>query len=86
MIFVDEPSRISEAAKAVEWEISENIQTLSEKGITAKLYDSTGYEVAMSQVDLGVAVLSMHAPVEAVSKIDVYETYKAISAFFKDYE
>ena len=37
-------------------------------------------------VDLGVAVLSMHAPVEAVSKIDVYETYKAISAFFKDYE
>ncbi len=37
-------------------------------------------------IDLGVAVLSMHAPVEAVSKIDVYETYKAISAFFKDYE
>ena len=36
-------------------------------------------------VDLGVAVLSMHAPYEAVSKIDIYETYKAISAFFKDY-
>lgn len=37
-------------------------------------------------VDLGVAVLSMHAPCEAVSKIDIYETYKAISAFLKDCE
>ncbi|MBR5460228.1 MAG: aminopeptidase [Clostridia bacterium] len=37
-------------------------------------------------IDLGVAVLSMHAPVEAVAKIDIYETYKAICAFFKDYE
>ncbi len=33
-------------------------------------------------LDLGVAVLSMHAPFEAVSKIDVYSTYKAILAFF----
>lgn len=36
-------------------------------------------------VDLGVPVLSMHAPFEAVSKIDIYETYKAIAAFFKNY-
>lgn len=33
-------------------------------------------------VDLGVPVLSMHAPFETVSKTDVYMTYKAISAFF----
>ncbi len=33
-------------------------------------------------VDLGVPVLSMHAPFEIVSKLDVYMTYKAISAFF----
>ncbi len=33
-------------------------------------------------VDLGVAVLSMHAPHEAVSKLDVYSTYKALLAFF----
>ena len=31
VIFVDEPQRISEAAKAVEWEIAENIRTLAEK-------------------------------------------------------
>ena len=34
-------------------------------------------------VDIGVPVLSMHAPVEIVSKIDVYETYKAYMAFYK---
>lgn len=34
-------------------------------------------------VDLGVPVLSMHAPFEVVSKLDVYMTYKAIAAFYK---
>ena len=33
-------------------------------------------------VDLGVPVLSMHAPFEIVSKLDVFMAYKAISAFF----
>ncbi|HHZ06165.1 MAG TPA: aminopeptidase [Clostridiales bacterium] len=33
-------------------------------------------------VDLGVPVLSMHAPLEVVSKVDVYMAYKAFSAFF----
>lgn len=32
-------------------------------------------------VDLGVPVLSMHAPFELVSKLDVYNTYKAFTAF-----
>ena len=32
-------------------------------------------------IDVGVPVLSMHAPFESVSKIDVYMTYKAFSAF-----
>ena len=32
-------------------------------------------------VDLGVAVLSMHAPFELTAKLDVYYTYKAFSAF-----
>ena len=35
----------------------------------------------MEVIDSGVAVLSMHAPWEAVSKIDVYETKKGYSAF-----
>ena len=34
-------------------------------------------------VDLGVPVLSMHAPLEVVSKVDAYMAYKAFLSFFK---
>ncbi len=34
-------------------------------------------------IDIGVAVISMHAPYEVVSKADVYETYLAFRAFIK---
>ena len=34
-------------------------------------------------IDLGVPVLSMHAPYEVVSKADVYSTYEAFCAFVK---
>ena len=34
-------------------------------------------------VDIGVPVLSMHAPYETVSKLDVYMAYKAFAEFFK---
>ena len=34
-------------------------------------------------VDIGVPVLAMHAPKEIVSKLDVYEAYKAYKAFYK---
>ena len=34
-------------------------------------------------VDLGVPVLSMHAPYEVISKADLYSTYKAFLAFMK---
>ena len=34
-------------------------------------------------IDVGVPVLSMHAPFETVSKIDVYMAYKAFEAFIK---
>lgn len=33
-------------------------------------------------IDVGVPVLSMHAPFEIVSKIDVYEAYRAFSVFY----
>ncbi len=36
----------------------------------------------MDVVDIGVPVISMHAPYEVVSKADVYETYKGYLAFF----
>ena len=35
-------------------------------------------------IDLGVPVISMHAPYEVVSKADVYETYRAFCAFSKN--
>lgn len=35
-------------------------------------------------IDLGVPVLSMHAPYEIVSKIDTYMAYKAFSVFIAD--
>lgn len=34
-------------------------------------------------VDLGVPVLSMHAPYEVISKLDLYMAYKAFYTFFK---
>ena len=35
-------------------------------------------------IDVGVPVLSMHAPYEVVSKIDVYMAYRAFYAFMGD--
>jgi len=37
----------------------------------------------MNVIDAGVAVLSMHAPYEVISKADLYETYKGYCAFLK---
>lgn len=39
----------------------------------------------MDVVDLGVPVLSMHAPYELVSKTDLYMTYKAYETFYNKY-
>ena len=38
----------------------------------------------MEVIDCGVAVLNMHAPWEATSKADIYETYKCYKAFLKN--
>ena len=35
-------------------------------------------------VDAGVPVLSMHAPFEVISKLDLYMAYKGFGAFYKD--
>ena len=37
----------------------------------------------MDVIDAGVPVLSMHAPWEITSKVDIYETYLAYDAFYK---
>ncbi len=35
-------------------------------------------------IDVGVPVLSMHSPMEVISKKDLYETYKAFKCFYLD--
>ncbi|CCO08337.1 aminopeptidase [Desulforamulus hydrothermalis] len=41
-------------------------------------------ELGMEVIDCGVALLSMHAPLEIASKADIYECYRAYKAFFND--
>ena len=41
-------------------------------------------EYGMNVIDSGVAVLNMHAPWEATSKADVYETYRGYLAFIEE--
>lgn len=48
-------------------------------GTVAKFVANLGVDV----IDIGVPVLSMHAPFEVVAKNDVYMTYKAFDAFYK---
>ena len=38
----------------------------------------------MNVIDCGVPVLSMHSPWEAVSKADIYETYRGYKAFLRE--
>lgn len=49
-------------------------------GGTVALYIAS---LGIETVDLGVPVLSMHSPMETVSKIDVYMTFRAMGEFFK---
>lgn len=64
----------------VSWQIGE-LGAVDEGGggTVAKYVANLGLDV----VDLGVPVLSMHAPYEIVSKTDVYSTYRACYEFFK---
>ena len=48
-------------------------------GTVAKYIASLDVDV----VDLGVPVLSMHAPYEVISKLDLYMAYRAFTEFFK---
>ena len=48
-------------------------------GTVAKFVSKHNIEV----VDLGVPVLSMHAPCEVISKVDLYEAHRAFCAFCK---
>ena len=65
----------------VQWQTAEIGRTdVGGGGTVAKFVARRGIDV----VDLGVPVLSMHAPFETVAKFDCYMTYRAIRAVFED--
>ena len=49
-------------------------------GTIAYILANKGVDV----IDCGVPVLSMHAPYEVTSKFDIYEAYRAYSAFWRN--
>lgn len=63
------------------WQINELGRVDAGGGGTVALYIA-GHDVDV--LDIGVPVLSMHAPLEVVSKLDVYMTYAAVKAFFAE--
>lgn len=77
--FVGEVTRIFNAADVC-WQMAElGAVDAGGGGTVAKYVANLDIDV----VDVGVPVLSMHAPYEVVSKLDVYMTNKAIKAFFE---
>jgi aspartyl aminopeptidase len=77
--FVGEVTRIFNAADVC-WQMGELGAVDAGGGGTVAKYVA---KLDVDVVDVGVPVLSMHAPYEVVSKLDVYMTNKAISAFYK---
>ena len=63
----------------VNYPVSGQESDIPNKLKVAKYIANLGVEV----VDVGVPVLSMHAPVEIVSKLDVYMAYKGFKAFLE---
>ncbi len=77
--FVAEVRRFLDEAGVV-WQTGELGKVDMGGGGTVAVYVAN---LGVSVVDLGVPVLSMHAPFEVVSKFDVYMTYLACFEFFK---
>ncbi len=77
--FVGKIRRILDAAN-VSWQIGELGKVDEGGGGTVAMYIAN---LGVDVVDLGVPVLSMHAPYEIVAKADVYSTYRACYEFFK---
>lgn len=67
-------------AEGVRWQIGELGKVDHGGGGTVAMFVS---QHNVDTVDLGVPVLSMHAPYEVVAKTDVYMTYRAMRAFYR---
>lgn len=67
-------------ANDVVWQIGELGKVDAGGGGTVAMYIAN---LDIDTIDLGVPVLSMHAPLEVVSKLDVYMAYRAFKVFFE---
>ena len=67
-------------ANNVIWQIGELGKVDAGGGGTVAMYVAN---LDIDTIDLGVPVLSMHAPMEVVSKLDVYMAYRAFKSFFE---
>ncbi len=76
--FMGKIRRILDTAN-VSWQIGELGKVDEGGGGTVAMYIAN---LNVDVVDLGVPVLSMHAPYEVVAKADVYSTYRACFEFF----
>jgi aspartyl aminopeptidase len=65
----------------IPWQIGELGKVDEGGGGTVAMYLAA---LNIDVVDVGVPVLSMHAPFEVVSKFDVYTALRAFKAFFED--
>ena len=75
-------SRVARAfdKEGVAWQVGEYGKVdQGGAGTVASEIAANGIEV----VDCGVPILSMHSPYELASKFDIYEMFKAASAFYK---
>ncbi len=77
--FVGKVRRILDSEKVC-WQIGEMGKVDEGGGGTVAMFIAN---LNVDVVDLGVPVLSMHAPFEIVAKADVYSTYRACEAFFR---
>ncbi|MBQ8550467.1 MAG: aminopeptidase [Clostridia bacterium] len=66
--------------EGIAWQIGELGKVDAGGGGTVAMYIAN---LGLDVVDLGVPVLSMHAPFETVAKFDVYMTYLTVKAFSK---
>ena len=64
----------------VVWQISELGKTDVGGGGTVAKYMANHN---IDTIDIGVGVLSMHAPYEVIAKVDLYEAYRAFKAFYQ---
>ena len=67
-------------ANGVIWQTAELGKVDAGGGGTVAMYIANHN---IDTVDIGVPVLSMHAPMEVIAKNDIYEAHKAFSAFCK---